>query len=61
MVGLEGVAKVAKREPVFGHRQRFLPGYCMMNLGHTGLVNFIIKTKTKDGVYVRLEDIIIGV
>ena len=33
----------------------------MMNLGHTGLVNFIIKTKTKDGVYVRLEDIIIGV
>ncbi|MBA5942065.1 MAG: Fe-S cluster protein [Methanophagales archaeon] len=59
VVGFEGVAKVAKREPVFGHRQRFLPGYCMMNLGHTGLVNFIIKTK--DGVYVRLEDIIIGV
>jgi len=59
MVGFEGIAKAVKREPIFGHRQRFLPGYCMMNLGHTGLVNFIIKTK--DGVCVRLEDIIIGV
>lgn len=59
VIGFEGLAKVVKREPIFGHRQRFLPGYCMMNLGHTGLVNFI--NKTKDGVYVRLEDIIIGV
>ncbi|MBE0515931.1 MAG: Fe-S cluster protein [Methanophagales archaeon] len=59
VIGFEGLAKVVKREPIFGHRQRFLPGYCMMNLGHTGLVNFI--NKTKDGIYVRLEDIIIGV
>ncbi|MEA2076014.1 MAG: (Fe-S)-binding protein [Euryarchaeota archaeon] len=59
VIGFEGLAKVVKREPIFGHRQRFLPGYCMMNLGHTGLVNFI--NKTKEGVYVRLEDIIIGV
>lgn len=59
VIGFEGLAKVVKREPIFGHRQRFLPGYCMMNLGHTGLVNFI--NKTKDGVHVRLEDIIIGV
>lgn len=59
VIGFKGLAKEVKREPIFGHRQRFLPGYCMMNLGHTGLVNFIIKTK--DGVYVRLENIIIGV
>ena len=59
VIGFEGLARAVKREPVFGHRQRFLPGYCMMNLGHTGLVNFV--NKTKDRIFVRLEDIIIGV
>ncbi|MEM1659282.1 MAG: hypothetical protein QXK94_09635 [Candidatus Jordarchaeales archaeon] len=59
LVAFEGLAKVVSREPMFGHRQRFLPGYCMMNLTHTGLVNFV--NKTKRGIHVRLEDIIIGV
>ncbi|MBS7248679.1 MAG: hypothetical protein QXW47_10355 [Candidatus Jordarchaeales archaeon] len=59
LVAFEGLAKVMSREPMFGHRQRFLPGYCMMNLTHTGLVNFV--NKTKRGIHVRLEDIIIGV
>lgn len=59
LVAFEGIAKVVRREPMFGHRQRFLPGYCMMNLTHTGLVNFV--NKTRRGIHVRLEDIIIGV
>jgi hypothetical protein len=42
-------------EPVFGRRQRFLPGFCMMNLGHTGVVNFVAEDKS--GVHVRVEDI----
>jgi hypothetical protein len=40
---------------VLGTRQRFLPGYCMMDLSHTAVVNMVLKKK--EGLHVRLEDI----
>lgn len=51
----EGIAEVVSREPTFGLRQRFLPGYCLMGLSHTGVVNTIIMTA--DGLRVRVEGI----
>jgi len=55
VVGFVGVARVVAREPVFGMRQRFLPGFCMMDLSHTGVINMILEKK--DGFHVRIEDI----
>ncbi|MBP2133543.1 putative Fe-S cluster-containing protein [Methanomicrobium sp. W14] len=55
IIGFEGLAQTVMAEPVFGRRQRFLPGFCMMNLGHTGVVNFVAEDKS--GVHVRVEDI----
>jgi len=51
----EGIAHVTAKPPVFGTRQRFLPGYCMMDLSHTAVVNMVLKKK--EGIHVRLEDI----
>jgi hypothetical protein len=55
IVGFEGIARTVRREPTFGMRQRFLPGYCMMNLGHTGVVNMVLAQSS--GLHVRVEDI----
>ncbi len=55
IVGFEGIARPVLREPVFGMRQRFLPGYCMMNLAHTGVVNMVLGKSC--GLHVRVEDI----
>ncbi len=55
MLGFEGVAEVVGRQPEFGRRQRFLPGFCMMNIAHTGVVNMILGKSY--GLHVRLEDI----
>ncbi|KUK11124.1 MAG: Fe-s cluster, putative [Clostridia bacterium 41_269] len=55
MVGFEGIARNIKREPTFGMRQRFLPGFCMMTLSHTGIINMILVKKS--GLHVRIEDI----
>ncbi len=55
MVGFEGIARPVRREPVLGMRQRFLPGFCMMNLTHTGVVNMILAQSS--GLHVRVEDI----
>jgi uncharacterized Fe-S cluster-containing protein len=55
IVGFEGIARPVRREPVFGMRQRFLPGYCMMHLSHTGVVNMVIAKSC--GLHVRVEDI----
>jgi uncharacterized Fe-S cluster-containing protein len=57
VIGFEGL--VLKGKAVWGHRHSFLPHYCMMHLGHTGLVNFI--SNAKKGTVVKLESIIIGV
>ena len=51
----EGIAETVIRPPTLGLRQRFLPGYCMIDLAHTALVNMVLKKK--DGVHVRVEDI----
>ncbi len=51
----EGIAIAIHRPPVFGTRQRFLPGYCMMDLSHTAVVNMVLKKSS--GIHVRLEDI----
>lgn len=51
----EGIARIIARPPALGTRQRFLPGYCMMDLSHTGVVNMVLKKKA--GIHVRLEDI----
>lgn len=51
----EGLAEVIDKEPTFGVRQRFLPGYCMLDLSHTGVVNMVLKKHA--GIHVRLEDI----
>ena len=51
----EGIAETVLLPPVLGLRQRFLPGYCMIDLSHTALVNMVLKKK--DGVHVRVEDI----
>ena len=55
MLGFEGIAEVVGRQPEFGRRQRFLPGFCMMNIAHTGVVNMILGKSY--GLHVRLEDI----
>lgn len=51
----EGIAETVLRPPTLGLRQRFLPGYCMMDLSHTAVVNMVLKKK--EGIHVRLEDI----
>jgi len=51
----EGIAETVLRPPTLGLRQRFLPGYCMMDLSHTAVVNMVLNKK--EGIHVRLEDI----
>ena len=50
-----GIAETVIRPPTLGLRQRFLPGYCMMDLSHTAVVNMVLKKK--EGIHVRVEDI----
>lgn len=55
IIGFEGIARTVNREPVFGRRQKFLPGFCMMYLAHTGVVNMVLENSY--GTHVRVEDI----
>jgi|SRR5690554_5860577 len=57
MLGFEGLATNIHKIPDFGCRVTFLPGFCMMDLNHTGLVNMILEKSS--GIHLRLEDIII--
>ncbi len=57
MIGFEGIARVVRRAPEFGHRMPFLPGVCMMHRTHTGLVNMIMQKSY--GLHVRVEGIVI--
>ena len=57
MLGFEGKVLPITEEPQFGKRFSFLPGLCMMNRAHTGLVNMVIKKPW--GLHVRIEDILI--
>jgi len=51
----EGIASTVRKPPVFGTRQYFLPGNCMIGLAHTALVNMSFQKPS--GLHVRLEDI----
>jgi uncharacterized Fe-S cluster-containing protein len=55
MIGFEGLAGSIKKEPAFGCRATFLPGFCMMSLNHTGLVNMLLQKSY--GLHMRIEDI----
>jgi uncharacterized Fe-S cluster-containing protein len=55
MIGFEGLAGRIKKEPSFGCRVTFLPGFCMMSLNHTGLVNMLLQKR--EGLHLRIEDI----
>lgn len=57
MLGFEGEAVPITREPQFGVRHSFLPGFCMMDRSHTGLVNMVLKKPW--GIHVRVEDVVI--
>lgn len=55
MLGFEGIASHIRKTPEFGCRVTFLPGFCMMALNHTGLVNMILDKQS--GLHLRVEDI----
>lgn len=55
MIGFDGVAGNISKEPTVGCRVTFLPGCCMMNLNHTGLVNMALQKSF--GLQIRIEDI----
>ncbi len=55
MIGFEGLAARIGKEPVFGSRVTFLPGFCMMSLNHTGVVNMLLQKR--DGLHLRIEDV----
>ncbi|MBC9785613.1 Fe-S cluster protein [Heliobacterium chlorum] len=57
MVGFEGIAGHIRKEPTLGFRHTFLPGFCMMNLNHTGLVNMVLQKE--EGPHIRIENILI--
>ena len=57
MLGFEGMAVTVSKEPKWGCRQSFLPGFCMMGRAHTGLVNVLIDKPW--GLQVRVEGIVI--
>jgi uncharacterized Fe-S cluster-containing protein len=52
VIAFEGIAE---GKPEFGKRQRFLPGFCMMNIVHTGVLSMVTKENGK--YHVRIEDI----
>ncbi|MDH5511117.1 MAG: Fe-S cluster protein [Nitrospinota bacterium] len=57
-IAYEGLAIFPRVELSFGMRYFFLPRYCMLQVRHSGLVNTL--TKTREGLYVRLEGIMLA-
>lgn len=55
MIGFEGLAGQIRKEPAFGCRVTFLPGFCMMSLNHTGVANMLLQKK--HGLHLRIEDV----
>jgi len=55
MIGFEGIAAHIRKQPFFGCRATFLPGFCMMALNHTGLINMVLEKS--GGPHIRIEDI----
>ncbi len=55
MIGFEGIAGRINKEPSFGCRATFLPGFCMMSINHTGVVNMLLQKSY--GLHIHIEDI----
>jgi uncharacterized Fe-S cluster-containing protein len=55
VIGFLGLVTGITNPPALGQRQRFLPSFCMLQLGHTGVVNMLVDSK--DGLLIRVEDI----
>ena len=58
----EGVVERSKVELKIGMRYWFMPRKCMLQWRHSGLINFINKSKTSEGVQtqIRIEGLLIG-
>jgi uncharacterized Fe-S cluster-containing protein len=54
----EGLVRDTRSELKIGMRYWFLPRRCMLQWRHSGLVNFI--NRTKDGTQIRIEGLLIG-
>lgn len=54
----EGMVKENRNQLQIGMRYWFLPRLCMLQWRHSGLINFL--SKTKDGFQVRIEGLMIG-
>jgi uncharacterized Fe-S cluster-containing protein len=54
----EGIIKETKAELRVGMRYWFQPQRCMLQWRHSGLINFL--TRTKEGTQVRIEGLMIG-
>ncbi len=54
----EGLVRDTQRELKIGMRYWFMPRRCMLQWRHSGLVNFM--SRTKDGIQVRIEGLYIG-
>ncbi|MDO5843643.1 MAG: hypothetical protein Q4Q53_00660 [Methanocorpusculum sp.] len=57
MIGFEGIASHITLTPTFGIRHAFLPGFCMMQRTHTGIVNMILEKEY--GLHIRIEGVVI--
>lgn len=58
IIAYEGMVRLADKPLEFGKRYFFLPRYCMLQVRHSGLINYIAGTA--DGHRVRLEGIWLG-
>lgn len=58
----EGIVLKTKTELKIGMRYWFMPHKCMLQWRHSGIINFINKTKVNDKVLpqVRIEGLLIG-
>jgi uncharacterized Fe-S cluster-containing protein len=54
----EGLVKDTRSELKIGMRYWFLPRRCMLQWRHSGLVNFV--NRTKNGTQIRIEGLLIG-
>ena len=54
----EGLVRDTRKDLRIGMRYWFMPRRCMLQWRHSGLVNFI--SRTKDGTQVRIEGLFIG-
>jgi uncharacterized Fe-S cluster-containing protein len=54
----EGIVRTTQKELKIGMRYWFMPRRCMLQWRHSGLINFM--SRTKDGTQIRIEGLLIG-